>query len=134
LDFERSLLERPADEKIALLVRRNGAEQKLEMILLDAVWRKLGLRVQAVTPEEVTRTHPQLHGGLAIVDVRPDSAASKAGLQRGDILIGLHTYETVSLDNVLYVLNHPDLATFSPLKFYILRAGKVTQGSLASLD
>jgi serine protease Do len=134
LDFERGLLERPADEKIALLVRRNGTEQKLEIILLDAVWRKLGLRVQTAPPEEVMRTHPQLHGGLAIVDVRPDSAASKAGLQRGDILIGLHTYETVSLDNVLYVLNHPDLATFSPLKFYILRTGKVTQGSLASLD
>jgi hypothetical protein len=36
----------------------------------------------------------------------------------------------LSTDNVQFVLNHPDLATFSPLRFYILRSGQVHRGWL----
>jgi hypothetical protein len=35
---------------------------------------------------------------------------------------------------VLYVLNHHDLATFSPLKFYILRNGQVHHGNVVLAD
>jgi serine protease Do len=147
LDVERGLLEHASGDKVALLVRRNGTEQKLELALEsgrapvalsvannDVAWRKLGVRLQPTAPEDVTRTHPQLHGGMLIVDVRPESAAGKVGLQRGDILIGLHQWEMLTQDNILFVLNHPDLATFNPLKFYILRNGQVNRGSLAPLD
>ncbi len=145
LDLERGLLEHAAGEKLPLLVRRGGAEQKLELTLeagrspsvvsvppttADAVWRKLGVRLVVSAPEDVTRTQPQLHGGMVIMEVRPDSAASKAGLQRGDILVGLHQWEMLSIDNVVYVVNHQDLATFNPVKFFILRGGQVQRGSL----
>ena len=33
----------------------------------------------------------------------------------------MHIWETVSLDNVDYILKRPDFATIDPLKFYILR-------------
>src|SRR5262249_61388171 len=96
------------------VARRNGAEQKLEMALeagktvapaqTDLVWRKLGVRLQSASAELVSRTNQQLHGGLVVAELRPDSPAAKAGIQRGDVLVGLHQWETVTTENVQYVL------------------------------
>jgi serine protease Do len=96
----------------------------------EIVWRRLGLRLHGVGPETVSRSHPQLRGGLAVAEVRPDSPAERAGIQRFDVLVGLHQWEMLNLDNVLFVLNHPDLASFQPMRFYILRAGQVHRGWL----
>jgi serine protease Do len=143
LDVQRGLLDARAGDKVAVVFRREGAEQRAELAVEagqvvpltgDLVWRKLGLRLQAVNPETVSHSHPQLHGGLLIADVRPDGVAGKAGIQRGDVLVGLHQWEMLSVDNVLFVLNHPDLATIQPLRFYILRGGQVHRGWLQPVD
>jgi hypothetical protein len=34
---------------------------------------------------------------------------------------------------VQWVINHPDYATFQPLKFFIIRAGKLTKGTFAQI-
>jgi serine protease Do len=124
--------------------RRNGGEQRAELILqaaersqpssVDLVWRKLGVHLKTVDADVLTRINQSLHGGLAISDVNADSPAGKAGLQRGDILVGLHQWETVTLDNVVFVLTHPDLASFNPLRFYIVRSGQVHRGWLQSVE
>jgi serine protease Do len=144
LDLERAILDRAIGDKMIVVVRRNGAEQKLEMALeagkaaapvqTDLVWRKLGVRLQAASAELVSRTNQQLHGGLVVAELRPDSPAAKAGIQRGDVLVGLHQWETVTPENVQYVLTHPDLASFSPLRFYVIRSGQVHRGWLPNLD
>lgn len=139
LDLERALVDRNPGEKVALVLRRGADEQKADLILdpargaplaVDPVWRRLGLKLQGVATETVSRTHPQLHGGLLVADVRAESAAGKAGIQRGDILVGLHQWEMLTQDNVLFVLNHGELASFSPVRFYVLRAGQVHRGWL----
>jgi serine protease Do len=146
LDLERALLEEHAGDKVPLVVRRKEAEQRLELVLAsaeraapaagagDVVWRKLGVKLQPVSPEVVSRVNQQLHGGLAVTEVRADGVAAKAGIQRGDILVGLHSWEMLSLDNVLFVLNHNDLATFNPLRFYIIRAGQVHRGWIQQVE
>jgi serine protease Do len=142
LDVERALLDRSPGEHLRVVVHRANGEQQVDLVLAtrapqpigDVVWRKLGLRLQPVNTEAVTRVNAQLHGGMVIVDVRPDSTASKAGLQRGDILVGLHQWEMLATENVLFVLNHPDLPTFNPLRFYILRSGQVHRGWLQAAD
>ena len=96
------------------------------------IWRQLGLTLAPMENDsDVSRSYPQLHGGLRISEVRPDSAASRAGMRQGDILVGLHQWEMTTLDNVLFVLNHADRASFSPLRFYILRGGQVHRGYLS---
>ena len=45
---------------------------------------------------------------------------------KGDVLIGLHQWETITPDNVSFVLNHPDLASFSPVKYFLIRDGELT--------
>jgi serine protease Do len=144
LDLERALLDHAAGDHIPVIVRRKGAEQKLELVLqsveqtapptTDAVWTKLGLRLGAVSAEMVTRSNPQLHGGMIVVDVRSGSSAAKAGIQRGDILVGLHTWETLSIENIGFVLNHPDLPNLNPLAFYIIRSSQLRKGWLQQVD
>ena len=144
LDVERALLDYTAGDRVPVVVRRNGTEQRLELVLqalerdgptpAEVVWRRLGLRLQPVGSEVVARTNPQLHGGLAVIDVRAEGPAARAGIQRGDILVGLHQWEMLAMDNVVFVLTHPDLAGFQPLRFYIIRSGQVHRGWLQQLD
>ena len=64
------------------------------------------------------------------VDAYGPAWAERTRIQRGDILIGLHQWETLTLDNVMYVLNHPEASTFTPLQFFVIRGGQVRRGSL----
>jgi serine protease Do len=144
-------------ERVPLRLRRGGTELRLEVALdardlpdsrhadespssparsadsggpAEVAWRRLGVRVQSVGADAVSSGHPQLRGGLVILEVREGSPADRAGLRRNDVLVGLHQWEMLNLDNVLYVLNHPDLPSFQPVRFYILRSGLVHRGSL----
>jgi serine protease Do len=144
LDVERALLECRAGESAPVVVRRGGGEQRCELTVQavdrsapsanELAWRKLGIRLQTVNGELVSRTNQQLHGGLAVVELRSESAAAKAGIQKGDILVGLHQWEMLNLENVSFVLTHPDLASFSPLRFYIIRSGQVHRGWIQQVD
>jgi serine protease Do len=144
LDVERALLDHAAGDRVPVVVRRGNTEQRCEVVLqalerqgpapAELVWRKLGMRVQPVNAEITTRVNPQLRGGLAVTEVRPESTAARAGIQQGDILVGLHQWEMLALDNVAFVVSHPDLATFSPLRFYIIRSGQVHRGWLQPLE
>jgi serine protease Do len=139
LDFERALLGRKSGETVGLTVTRDGQSKSTELALRgtergksppDIVWQKLGMKLVAMPPDAVHRVNGQLQGGMSIVDVATEGPAARAGIQRGDILIGLHQWETLTLDNVLYVLNHPDANTFAPLKFFVIRGGQVRRGAL----
>jgi serine protease Do len=138
LDVERGFLDKGVGERVPVVVRRGGVEKTFEVVLqsanragpasADVIWRKLGVRFRPVSSAMVTRVNEKLHGGLAVVAVSNEGVASKAGIKRGDVLVGLHHWETLSVDNVAFVLNHPDLASFNPLCFYIIRSGQLRRG------
>jgi serine protease Do len=144
LDLERSLTERPAGEVVTLEVLRNGKTEQVKLALAgserpnpanaEMAWRKLGLKLTKVEAELVSRSNKSLHGGLLVDEVRVDSPAAKAGIQQGDILVGLHQWEMITLENLAFVLVHPDLSTFMPLRFYIVRASQVHRGWIQNLD
>jgi serine protease Do len=144
IDVERGLLDKPAGDRVPVVVRRGNIQRRFELKLQAAdraapgpaelIWRKLGLRLSPAANDTVTRVNSQLHGGLTVVAVDADGLAGKAGIKRGDILVGLHQWETLTVDNVAFVLNHPDVASFHPLCFYIIRAGEVRRGWLGQID
>ena len=70
----------------------------------------------------------RFRGGLIVGEVRTDSPADRAGVQRGDILVGLHKFEMLNSDNVHYVLNQPELTGAQPLKFFVLRNSQLQDG------
>ncbi len=96
----------------------------------DVIWRRLGIRIAAADAASVTQANPQLRGGVIIQEIDPDGVAAHAGMQRGDVLIGLHQFETLNPDNVTWILNNPDIANSSPLKFFLIRAGQVRRGTI----
>lgn len=143
IDFERGLIDRTPGAKIPVKVKRAGVPTDLDISLqpgpklpmgaTDVVWKKLGLKVAPVGAEAVAKANPQLRGGLLVTDVAAGSTAAAAGVQKGDVLVGLHLWETLNLDNVTFVLNHKDLTTFLPLKYFVAREGKLKDGLISSV-
>ena len=145
IDVERGLMDRKAGDQVTLVVRRKDEEKSIKFALAgsdrqvrpaaasDIVWQKLGVQFAPVAPDIVTRVNNQLHGGLEITAINATGLGAKSGFKKGDVLVGLHNWETVSVENVNYVLNHPDLATFHPVPFFVLRGGQIRRGQLSVL-
>lgn len=154
-DFERALLGRPAGEKVDVLIRRDEVEEHLTLELApvrpsnfveagsrivrannndettaEKAWRMLGMRLRPLPAEHRSELMPPYRGGMKILQVRPGSAAAKNGIREGDVLVGLHLWETISYDNLTYVIDHPQLTTFNPLKFYIVRGRETLYGHM----
>jgi serine protease Do len=138
IDFERALLGRPTGQSLMVSVRRDGQAQTLELVLPSAslaadaleqrTWRTLGMKLTPASKEECQRSTSRYRGGMRVQTVRPDSPAGRQGIRAGDILVGMHVWETISKDNVQYVLDRDDFDSFQPLKFFILRGGETLYG------
>jgi len=141
LDIERALLGRKAGEQVDVQVDRGGTQQNITLALSAApvttlpveqrIWDELGLRLAPVPVERIQRVQSRYRGGLRVVDVREDGPASEQGIQPGDVLVGLHVWETVSPENVAYVLDKAQGERLGPLKFYVLRGRETLFGHLA---
>jgi serine protease Do len=141
-DIERALLGRKAGEAVSVTVVRAGAEERLTLPLAslrqDAVpidercWRELGLRVQPLAAAKVQKLQSRYRGGLAVTEVRPGGPAAEQGIRDGDILVGLHVWETIAPDNVAYILDKAEEEHLNPIKFYVLRGRETLFGHLVS--
>ncbi|SFJ54196.1 trypsin-like peptidase domain-containing protein [Planctomicrobium piriforme] len=94
---------------------------------IEKCWEMLGLKLEKADQGFPVPGQPY-RGGMRVVSVRPQSQADINGIRTGDILVGLHIWETVSNENIEFVLNHPQLQTLGPLKFYIVREGETLFG------
>jgi serine protease Do len=141
LDIERAMLGHQAGETIEVSVQRKQQPLVLKLTLGtppesqlaavdDSVWDLLGLRLETISSRQFQQYRTRYRGGLSVSEVRPDSPAARQGIRRGDILVGMHVWETISIENVVYILGRPDFAQLGPLKFYILRGNETLFGHL----
>lgn len=154
VDLERSLLGRSKTDGISCVVKRDGNEEELTLSLVkttdiknvagvelpsqtnsagsgeNSAWNVLGMKLEKLPESQRNRVGSRYRGGMVVTEVRPNSPASKSGIKRADILVGLHVWETVNEENITYVLDHPQRSTFSPVKFFILRKGETLYGHL----
>lgn len=157
-DFERSLFGRTAGVDVPLTVLRDGKKEELHFHLaelaanrrqpgqqtisaapvktdmkitpamsVDRSWDLLGVKLEKAESGFPIPNQPY-RGGMKVVELRSGGPAESNGIRQGDVLVGLHIWETVSNDNIEYVLNHPQLQTLGPLKFYIVRNGETLFG------
>jgi serine protease Do len=96
----------------------------------ESSWEVIGVNVEAVEGSAPQFSGQPYIGGLRITDVRPGSPAFENGIEVNDILVGLHVWSTVSEQDVEFVVQNPQRADFSPVKFYILRDGETLFGYL----
>jgi serine protease Do len=135
LDFERALLGHKAGEEVAVTVKRNAETLTVSLILENAArstlaqastekdphWDTLGVKLALMNGGEFRQLNSRYRGGLKVLAVREDSPAARQGIRPGDVLVGMHIWETVSFDNLNYILNRDDFIDLQPIKFYIVR-------------
>ncbi len=139
LDFERALLGRSASTPVPMKIARDGQVRTVELKLAGGAdgdpfeqltWSVVGMRLRKMSDTEFRQLRSRYRGGMRITSVRSDSVAWRQGIRAGDILVGMHVWETLSPENVRYILNHAELESFQPLKFYILRGDETLYGHL----
>ena len=159
VDWERAFLGRPVGDKIEVSLKRN---EKLESVSLslaaytggrvsvnsdvavtprpvggadeDRYWQQLGLKLSVLPANQKSLVGPKYRGGMRVIDVKTDGPASANGIQKGDVLVGLDKWETLSSDNVSWILNQQLTPTADgqvSMKFYVIRGTETRYGYLA---
>ena len=142
IDFHRAMLERRPGEKVGVTVLRDDESVDVEMELVQVktgsrpkasgdVWNVLGVKLEPIPEDEFNERFQTIYrGGLAVKELRPEGPAESRGIRSGDVLVGMHTYETVTLNHVAYILRQPDFDEKHPLRFLIIREGQLYEGFL----
>jgi serine protease Do len=142
LDVELAFLGRRAGEEVTIESTRDSqplssaialgqaTRGNLKPALADRVWTTLGLRLSVMDQVEFQRLGTRYRGGLTVLDVKSGSPAAQQGIRRGDVLVGMHIWETISLENMAYILDREDLARLDPVVFYIVRGSDTLYGHL----
>ena len=133
-------------EKLELRIERDGnamdlamktdpaAAASLPMAFPTSAWTVLGIQAKSVAESTMrrlnTRMRTNYRGGLYITAVRPGSAADDQGIQPGDVLLGIHGWQTSSMTDLAGILEHPDMQRGPRAKFYIVRREQTLFGHL----
>lgn len=146
LDVELALLGKSVGDTIPVKVVRNNETMQLNLMLASRsnrnvtpasrerdqrTWELLGLELNEEPKSTFASQNTRYRGGMRVVDVRPDGPAARQGIRKGDILVGMHRWETASARDVRYIVTQPNLAAMGRVKFYILRNGETLFGHLA---
>jgi serine protease Do len=142
LDVERALLGRKPGDRVPVTVVRAGGEEQIELAVAamtrepapisDRCWREVGLRLEPLPAATVQQLQARYRGGLLVAEVRPDGPAAEQGIRKGDILVGLHVWETIAMDNLSYILEKAEEEHLNPIKFYVLRGRETLFGHIVS--
>jgi serine protease Do len=69
-------------------------------------------------------------GGLYVTAVRPGSAADQQSIIPGDVLLGIHGWQTSSMKDLAGILEHPDIQRGPRAKFYLVRREQTLFGHM----
>ena len=155
LDVERGLLDVRAGQQADVVVLRGNEEKTLKLEpkpisqanlassavaepASDLIWKRLGLKMVPVPRDYVKVVSASFRGGLYVQAVQPGSPAARASIQKGDILVGMNAanrdWETIRQDNVLFILNQPEVSQGQAIQFYLVRRNEFVQGLLSLGD
>ena len=120
LDIERALLGGKLQESSIMLKRKDAVEHVSLTVTNrsrspeenDIYWTTLGLKIAEAPASMFENTSTRYRGGLMVTAVRPKSPAAEQKIRKGDVLVGMHVWETAKIENVDWILNRPELADF----------------------
>jgi serine protease Do len=147
LDLERAFLDRGVGEPVTMEVRRGGQTITMELALTESpvrpvatsatvaggdgrVWEVFGLNLSQEPHSTFDRRTTKYRGGMHVNSVRPNSPAAQEGILPGDVLVGMHKWETASDQDIQYIISRPNLDQLGKLKFYVLRGQTTLYGNL----
>ena len=136
LDFALAMLEAAPGRAMKIEVERDGKHydlavtaqaptQKNAQLGSQRAWAMIGVKANVVPATTIKRLNGRMRtkyrGGLLITAVRPGSAADQQGIVTGDVLLGIHGFETTTLSGLASILEHPELQRGPRAKFYLVR-------------
>jgi len=144
LDFVLALLEVRPDSPVELGVDREGQAMKLALkpgthqgfdgTVEQLAWQVIGIQAKPMASSAMRKLNSRLGtkygGGLYISRIRPGSAAENQGIAVGDILLGIHEWQTTRMRDLADILQHPDIQPGPRAKFYIVRRNQTLFGHL----
>ncbi|MFN0021840.1 MAG: trypsin-like peptidase domain-containing protein [Pirellulaceae bacterium] len=141
LDIELAFLGQHTGEELAITAVRKDSPvtSKLAMIavarpgrpgLSERVWGTLGIKLSPMNDVDFKQLNSRYQGGLRVHDVRKSSPAWQQGIRTGDVLVGMHIWETTSLENIAYILEREEVTKNEPVIFYIIRGTETLQGQI----
>ena len=143
LDFALAMLNARVGEELELEVEREGQNVQLAMRAdasqgaassTELAWQIIGIQAKPVPESTMRRMNARMQtkhrGGLLISAVRPGSAADNQGIRPGDILLGIHGWQTASLSDLAGILEHPEIKQGTKALFYIVRREQHYSGQM----
>lgn len=86
------------------------------------IWNAMGIELEMIDAKELKRVKKLgFDGALRVGDVNPYGGANTILFSR-DLLVGLLSFPITDFQHVIDVLERPDLAELTPLKFYAIRS------------
>ena len=142
LDFSLALLQIRPGQRLPIEVDRGGSPIEIAFVTqpmkavasnpVETAWDVIGIRAKPVSQSAMNRLNSRMRtpyrGGLYITSVRRGSAAADQGIQVGDVLLGIHGWQTASIDDLAGILDHPDIKKGPRAKFYIVRREQTLYG------
>ncbi len=146
LDYALALLEVNPNQRLSMSIQRSGTPMNLSMVTSTRVaavgggsaaelaWSMLGIRTKSVPAATIKRLNARMRtayqGGLYVSSVRSGSPADQQKIQAGDILLGIHGWQTTSVDDLTGILEHPDMQDGPRAKFYLVRRDLTLYGHM----
>ncbi len=143
LDFALAMLGSNAGDPLDMQVQRQGEQLSVAMRTEagrgavsgnELAWQVIGIQAKPVPDATIRRMNSRMRtnyrGGLMITSVRPGSAADGQGIQNGDVLLGIHGWQTSSMSDLVGILEHPEIKNGPKARFYIVRREQTFSGQL----
>jgi serine protease Do len=157
-DWELALLGRNIGDTVNVLVRRGEKTETMSLAIApfhggkarlsadfvaranndpsdaDRFWTVLGVKLTTLTPDLSASIPNKYRGGLLITGVRPGSPAAVNGIKESDVLIGLRDWETLTPENVTWILNQSLPTGEHSMKFLVIRGPQTLYGYIRMVD
>jgi len=136
LDVEAALLDKKSGDPVTLKVRGLSGVRDVVVRLAPApvpssvreARRRLGLDLEALSAAGRRRTPTNFRGGLYIRRVTPGGPGAQIGVKEGDVLVGLHVYETKDLHALGEILRN--LPANAAASIWVLRRSELLPGTI----
>ena len=139
-DFERSFLDRDSGQELDLAVTRGAKSLDTSLVMKaaspstrvgDPAWSVLGVKLSNIDSEDLRRLTSRYNGGMRVLEVRDGSPADRRGIKDGDVLVGIHIWETTSFKDMRYILSRPEVTDADQgVSFFILRGREEFFGNI----
>ncbi len=149
LDFGLAIIESRAGEKVPLQVERAGEMISLALAIEPTsatvgddvqtlVWNALGIRAQPVSKATMQKINSRIRRsydvGLYVSAVRKGSPAYNQGIHVGDVLIGLHDWQTGTVADLQSIMNELSSKSTAQSRFRIVRSNVEMEGYIRLAD